>query len=56
MSQRIKDQARALSIQICCKQQHVIRSTLPTVSGMVIVQAKPIIWGSVSHTYGASGT
>jgi uncharacterized protein YbjQ (UPF0145 family) len=33
--------------------KHVIASTLPTVPGMVIAQAKPIIWGSVSHAFGA---
>jgi hypothetical protein len=29
----------------------VIASTLPTVPGMEIIQAKPIVWGSVSRAY-----
>ena len=29
----------------------VIASTLPTIPGMEVLQAKPIIWGSVSHAY-----
>ncbi|GKY92852.1 hypothetical protein MPSEU_000254800 [Mayamaea pseudoterrestris] len=29
----------------------VIASTLPTIPGMDVIQAKPIIWGSVSHAY-----
>jgi uncharacterized protein YbjQ (UPF0145 family) len=36
--------------------RHVIASTLPTVPGMIIAQAKPIIWGSVSHAFGAGST
>ena len=32
----------------------VIASTLPYVPGMEIVQAKPIIWGSVSQTFNTS--
>jgi uncharacterized protein YbjQ (UPF0145 family) len=35
--------------------KHVITSTLPAVPGMVIFQAKPIIWGSVSHSYSSGG-
>jgi uncharacterized protein YbjQ (UPF0145 family) len=31
----------------------IIASTLPTVPGMEIVESRPIIWGSVSHTFPA---
>jgi uncharacterized protein YbjQ (UPF0145 family) len=50
-----KRPGESFQFKVVASSSHVITSTLPTVPGMVIYQSKPIIWGSVSHSYSAGG-